>query len=436
MRLKAYLSSYLLFLCVLFVVVATVSTFTTRNHISMLQDKSVRDYQTISASLTRDIAVAFGNAGGFGPGFDKALDTLISGYARYYHGYHIELSLTEKQEEQEAESAFIQREQAYFISITGTIRVTNQFYQLAYSLNITENIEALREIQRMLLLLSLAFSTLTALGFYVILRRIFKPIGIIAESSMEIANGNYGERIHITGRNELSEMATSFNKMADEIEVQIAGKQQFIDNFTHEIRSPLTSIYGYAEYLQKTPYDEDATIKATQTIMDEARHINMIADSLLKLATLRHYEPVKTTLSTQQLFDDVRQMLGTEANLICKADVSTIEGQEDLLKSLIINLCTNAIGAGATDIVLATTKADTGCVSLSIADNGCGISPDDLTKITEPFYRVDKSRSREQGGVGLGLALCKQIVEAHGAVMHIDSTLGVGTTVEITFTTP
>jgi signal transduction histidine kinase len=294
----------------------------------------------------------------------------------------------------------------------------------------------LRNIQLMLLIFSLLFSALTALGLYIILLRIFKPINIVANSSKNIANGNYGERIHISGNNELSAMAANFNKMAEEIEMQIMGKQQFIDNFTHEIRSPLTSIYGYAEYLQKAPYGEDTTIKATQTIMDEANHIKMIATSLLKLATLRNYAPIKTEISIPQLFDNVRRTLNTEKNLVCKNEIDTMEGQEDLIISLLINLCTNAIRAGATDIYLEATESQAGGIVLSVTDNGCGISSDDLTRITEPFYRVDKARSREQGGAGLGLTLCKQIAEAHGAIMQIESILGKGTTVKITFTTP
>lgn len=450
MKLKAFLSSYLLFLCVLFVIIATVSTYMSRSQIDMLQDKSAREYQTISASLTRDIAVTFGNSGGFNPSFDVALDTLIRGYVRYYSRYNIELSLTELHEEQESEISFVQHEQGYFIRITGTIRVAYRFYRLDYYLNITENMEDLRNIQHMLLILSLAFSILTAFGLYIILLRIFKPINIVTNSSKKIASGNYGERINISGNNELSAMAASFNKMADEIELQIVGKQQFIDNFTHEIRSPLTSIYGYAEYLQKAPYDEETTTKATQTIMDEANHIKMIATSLLKLATLRNYSPVKTEIYIPQLFDDVCKTLNTEINVACKNEVDTMKGQGDLIKSLIMNLCTNAIRANSTDIFLEATKSQTGNVTLSVSDNGCGISSDDLTKITEPFYRVDKSRRREQpwsfpsgtawdgslGGVGLGLTLCKQIAEAHGAKMHIDSILGEGTTVKIIFTTP
>jgi len=436
MRLKAFLSSYILFLCVLFVVVATISTYMTRSQMALLQDKSIREYHTITASLTRDIAVTYGNTGDLEQSFDLALDSLIRGYSRYYHKYNIQLSLFELYEEQEAEISLIRQESDHFINITGTIRVANRLYQLDYYQNITENIEELRNIQRIILLLSLAFSALTAFGLYFILLRIFQPISIVANSSKKIAAGDYSERIPISSNNELSAMAEDFNKMAEEIEMQIVGKQQFIDNFAHEIRSPLTSIYGYAEYLQKAPYDEDITTKSTQTIMDEANYMKMTADSLLKLATLRNYTPVNETIHIPQLFAEVRQTLNPEINLMCKNDIDSMEGQEDLIKSLLINLCTNAIHAGSTEIFLEATHSPTNNVELSVTDNGCGISSDDLKRITEPFYRVDKSRSRAQGGTGLGLALCKQIAEVHRAVMHIESVFGEGTRVKITFATP
>jgi len=409
----------------------------THSQMNMLREKSAREYQTISAGLTRDISILYGQHGGFSQRFSDALDSFMRGYARYYSRHNIDISLTHLYEPPtaDAEIAFIQREQEHLIHIVGTIRISHQFYQLDYYLNITETINDLRNIQHILLGLSIVFSTVTAVGLYIILSRIFLPISIVASTSKKIAGGNYGERIHIAGNNELADMAKSFNTMAAEVESQIVGKQQFIDNFSHEMRSPLTSIYGYAEYLQKTPYDEAQTYEATQTIMDEANHLKTIAESLLKLATLRNYSPVKADISIPQLFGDLCQTFGSQANFNCKIDSETLQAQEDLIRSLLINLCTNSIKAGATDITLEATKQANSTV-ISIADNGCGIAPEDLARITEPFYRVDKARSRAQGSVGLGLTLCKQIVEAHGGTMRIESRIKEGTTVTITFTNP
>jgi signal transduction histidine kinase len=237
--------------------------------------------------------------------------------------------------------------------------------------------------------------------------------------------------------------------MAERIEEQIklleeeaASKQQFIDNFAHEIRTPLTSIYGYAEYIQKAPLDEHGVIDSTQSIINEANHMKRIADSLLKLATLRNFTLTKSAISIPHLFEDVEQtlksaLLEKDILLICRYDIETLEGQEDLIKSLLLNLCSNSIKfctPSSGRIFLEATVKDDKTV-LSVTDNGCGISREELSKITEPFYRADKARSREQGGAGLGLALCKQIAELHGAEMSIESSTGVGTSVKITFTT-
>ena len=431
MRLRAFLSSYLLFLVVLFIIVTAMSTFMTRSQTNMLREKSLRDYQTISASFSRGISVLYGTSGGFNQNFDMALDNLIRGYSRYYNAYNIELTLTEVDKEILPEISFINDNTGHFIHVTGNIRIVDRIYRFDYFLDITENMTELRSVQNMILLLSLAFSVITAIGLYFILLRIFKPIKIVTNSSKKIADGNYDERIQISGSNELSVMADNFNTMAEEIEVQITGKQQFIDNFTHEIRSPLTSIYGYAEYLQKAPYDEETTLTATQTIMDEANHIKMIATSLLNLATLRDYSPINTEISISALFDDIKNMFGNDVEILCENSIDVIEGQEDLIKSLITNLCTNSMRADAQSITLRAVKAQSGKPIVSIIDNGCGISSDDLLKITEPFYRVDKARSRQQGGAGLGLTLCKKIAEVHGAKLKIESIVNVGTTVSI-----
>jgi len=453
-RLKAFLSTYLLFLFVLFSIVGTVSVYMTRSQMNMLREQSISEYQRIVASLTRNIVVLYDMNGGFGTSFSIEVDSLVRGYSMYYSRYDIHIALTEAYEPvlPYSEILFVRQDTAHLIHISGGLPEPFEFFRIDYQFNFTENILELRSIQRVILTFAIGFSIITAFGLYFILVRIFRPLSIVAGTSKKIANGNYRERISIKGENELSEMAESFNQMAGEIEKQIRvleaeaiGKQQFVDNFAHEIRSPLTSIYGYAEYIQKTPLDDDEMIDSTQTIMDEASHMKKIANSLLELATLRNYTPVKTEIIISELFEDICQTLqkplqDENIKLVCKKDTDILIGQEDLIKSLLLNLCHNAIRAVADSneshpqICLQATQKNNHRV-ISVTDNGCGISAEDIAKITEPFYRVDKVRNREQGGTGLGLTLCKQIAEAHGAEMAIESAIGIGTTVEITFTT-
>jgi len=176
--------------------------------------------------------------------------------------------------------------------------------------------------------------------------------------------------------------------------------------------------------------------------MNRARYLQEIANSLLQLAMLRDYTPDKAKIRVRYLFDDISQTVKAQVEdvgvkLICKPDADVLEGQEDLIKSLMLNLCLNALKACTPNkgVIYMEAKSENHSITLSVTDNGCGIPSDSLAKVTEPFYRVDKARNRKEGGAGLGLALCRKIAEAHGAEMIVKSTVGVGTTVKITFTT-
>lgn len=451
MRLKTFLATYLLFLCILYASLGVVSVYLSNSQADMLKEKSIGEYKTIAASLVRDIAVIYGRDVNFG----ESVYSLVNGYARYYGGYNIKIALTEYSSfENEGETRgyneilFINQGQEHFINITGTLPEPFQHFILDYSLNITKNVEDMKGIQGILLIFAVIFSVVTAFTLHFILSRIFKPLTIVANSSKKIANGQYNERIFIKGKNEISSMAVNFNRMAEEIEKQIhyleeeaVVKQQFADNLAHEIRTPLTSIYGYAEYMQKASLNEEEIIESSQYIMDEAGHMSKIANSLLELATLRNYTPIKNEISIPRLFDDISRSM---ENLLRKQNVrldyhntaDILFGQEDLIKSLFLNLCSNAVKACAPDVGVIHMNAEKQGegIIISVSDNGRGIPEGSISHITEPFYRIDKARSREHGGAGLGLALCKQIVESHNAEMTIESFVGKGTTIKITFT--
>jgi len=463
MRTKTFLAAYLLFLGILFTSLGIVSFHMTNSTVYMLQEKSTREFQTITISIARDIAAMYARFQG-GTDFHTAVSQVIDGYALWHN---IELDLTHAlytDENRDAIVSFIQQDGRHFISITGRLpNPIEETYSLTYLLDITDNITEMQQIQRVLWITSIIVSLVAAVFLYIILIRIFKPLEIVSSASRQIAYGQYGKRIPVKGRNELASMATAFNRMAEQIERQIhlleneaQQKQQFVDNFAHEIRTPLTSIYGYAEYLQKATLSEDELIESSGYIMSEAAHMKNIANSLLELATLRNYKPNNASISIVELFEDVKQSLykplkerGVKlllpqldvtqdlvgAEVICNTFAPNLIGQPDLIKTLLLNLCTNAITSctSGVGVVYMSAITEGGRVVLTVSDNGCGISKDNLHKVAEPFFRVDKVRSRGQGGVGLGMALCKQIAEVHGASMTIESAIGVGTTIKVTF---
>jgi len=474
MRIKTFMATYLLFLGILFSSVGIVSVYLNNSQMNMLREKSVSQYQTIAASLTRDIAVLYGRYHEpilpilvseldgvqsriyaehplMGARFLDAVDTLMRGYARYYarQNIYIAINTLNISGYAQPEVSFVNHEGEHFIDIIGTIRGPFGYLQLDYSLDITENISNMQGIQGALMISAIAFSVIAALALHFILLSIFRPLSIVTKASRKIADGQFGERIGIKGKNEIARVAYDFNKMAEKVESQITfleeeavNKQQFVDNFAHEIRTPLTSIYGYAEYLQKASLDEQEVIESAEYIMGEAIHMKNIANSLLELATLRNYVPIKNEISISTLFDDISQTMEKSLRehnirLICDSDSDIVYGQEDLIRSLLLNLCSNALKAcpPGDGVIWLDAKETQNGVAISVTDNGRGIPKENLAKITEPFYRVDKSRSREHGGTGLGLALCRQIAEAHGAEMAVNSAIGAGTMIQITFTT-
>jgi len=444
MRLKIYLATYLLFIAILFASLGIVSAYMTNSQINMYTDKCIREFHTISNSLWRDISRLAGH--------DQEIAILVDGYIVYYRQQNIVIEVTDMSHSgamagSGATVVYTTREGSQYIHISGMLPTPVSHFRLDYFYNISAYMEAMRGIQNILLIVCIVFSVITGFALYFITASVFKPLYVVSKATQTIAGGQYSERIHIKGKNELSQVADDFNQMAQQIQSQIntlekvaADKQQFIDNFAHEIRTPLTSIFGNAEYMQRAVLDEGETIELTQLIMNNSTHMKQIANSLLQLATLRDYTPVIREISINRLFDEVGKTMYDSlyekgVRITYKIEAGAIWGQEDLIKSLLLNLCYNAVKAceaGRGIIELGAIQHEQG-VALYVRDNGSGISPEHLPKLTEPFFRVDKARSREHGGVGLGLTLCKQIADVHGAKLAAESALGVGTQVIVDF---
>jgi len=448
MRLKTYIAAYVLFLGIIFTSIGIVSTHMTNSTSYMLQEKAAREFQTITTSLAHALAPMYARFPE-GPDLHGVINHVFIGLVHYYQQHNIELRLTRIAEENigDAVLAIFRAEEGHFISINGNLPYPFRNYQLSYLLDITDSIADLQEIHYFLWVTSIIVSLIAAVLLYAILLRIFKPLEIVVKTVELIADGQYGQQITVKGRSELAAVAVAFNRMSAQIENQILlledeaeRKQQFVDNFAHEIRTPLTSIYGYAEFLQKSILSEGDLIESAEYIMSEANHMKKVANSLLELATLRDYEPKISQVYIPELFNEINQSLENllqerQAVLQTQAFAPYMLGQPDLVKSLLLNLCTNAIsscepGEGIIRLC-ATISADE--VIITVEDNGCGIPANKLRKVTEPFFRVDTARNRDQGGVGLGLALCKQIAYVHGAKMTIASTQGVGTMVRLSF---
>ena len=295
-----------------------------------------------------------------------------------------------------------------------------------------------------------AVAVLFAAGLYAVLCRMNRPLGALTRSARAMAGGDYSVKIGQTARrDELGELARTLEDLADKVTAQLdelaleaQTKQALVDDLSHEMRTPLTAIGGYAEYIQRADLSPDELAEATETIRFESQRLLNLSDQLVRLSVIRHDPPQPEAVPVRALMRRAaRAVVPKAARRHIKMGIArggeglAVWAQPDLVESLLVNLCDNGVKAceAGGRVTLAAGAGPGGAVWLRVRDTGRGMSPEALARIGQPFYRADKARSRAEGGAGLGVALCRAIVEAHGATLHYDSEPGQGTTATVTF---
>jgi signal transduction histidine kinase len=214
-------------------------------------------------------------------------------------------------------------------------------------------------------------------------------------------------------------------------------QEEFMGGLAHELKTPMTSIIGYADLLRGHELSESDRRDAADYIFMEGRRLEVLSLKLLDLIVLKKRDFVMLPISIKTIVNDTAALLKPalekrDTRLLCDCDNGVCMIEPDLFMSLLLNLIDNARKAldGGGDIIIRSRTADNIC-RIFVIDNGRGIPSDELNKIRDAFYRVDKSRSRSQGGVGLGLRLCDEIAALHGGEISFESEPGKGTTVTV-----
>lgn len=298
--------------------------------------------------------------------------------------------------------------------------------------------------------ISVVSSFIIALCLYIIMSLLTIRIAKLNNAVKEIEKGNYSVRINNLGNDEIGNLAQSFNKMVysvenniDEIKRVSENRKNFIHDITHEIRTPLTSIIGYSSLIRSGRIsDLNTIIEYNNKIYEEGNYLNLISQRLidiilldgkkLKMEKLNLTQSIAKAINTiQDSYNDV-----TFINNI-KEDNILLESDEVLLHSLIMNILKNAaIACKDKPVKVVETlliKDLNNNILLKIKDNGKGMSEEQLQKVTEPFYTLNKDRNRKSSGIGLGLPLCIKICEVLNSELKIESQLGEGTVVTIKF---
>lgn len=279
---------------------------------------------------------------------------------------------------------------------------------------------------------------------FIVSKLLLRRIVMLTKTTKLISDGNLSERVPVDGQDELALLSENFNYMADSLEEKIRElkdeakrKEDFVAAFSHELKTPLTSIIGYSDLMSRSDLSEEERHICANYIFSEGKRLETLSLRLLDLIVLKNHTLMPKPVNIKFLLDNVAELLSPQLTasgieLVCDVQKAVIPMEAELMETVFINLLDNSRKAveGSGKIVLnGQMRGDEYVVT--ITDSGKGMEAKELSKITEAFYMVDKSRSRKQGGVGLGLAICKEILLLHGFDISFDSTVNVGTTVTI-----
>ncbi len=282
-------------------------------------------------------------------------------------------------------------------------------------------------------------------AIYINTRRTTKPISEMIEAMGRYAKGDFSQHVNIdSSTSDMEEMGFALNKMVDELAVDNEAKKSFVANVSHELKTPMTTISGFVDGILDGTIPPEKEKEYLSTVSSEVKRLSRLVVSMLNLSKIESGEvkiqPVKYNLSSQilEILIAMEQRI-SEKNISIEgldeiADVKVF-ADRDLLHQAVYNLLDNAVkftDENGTISVFAS-KSDA-YVTVTMRNTGAGLSKEDISRIFERFYKVDKSRSFDVKGVGLGLYIVKTIINMHGGMIYADSKEGEYT--EFTFTVP
>jgi len=289
----------------------------------------------------------------------------------------------------------------------------------------------------------------SALAALLMARSLARPLQQVTEAAEAISRGNYEPSLQIDSPDEVHRLAESFNNMASQVQASQQSQRDFVANVSHDLKTPLTAIRGFAQaILDGTAQSEDGYRRAAEIVKDEAERMTRLVESLLALAKISadkdrsSWIEVDLAALVRSCVDQLA-IVAQQKQVRFQLDLRPtprVHGSPDRLAQVLTNLLDNAVKhtPAGSEIFVATAvnvarrgSLGRAQVSVSITDAGPGIPPQDISRIFERFYQVDKSRARHHGS-GLGLAIAKEIVEAHGGTIRVENQTGAGARFSVT----
>jgi len=298
------------------------------------------------------------------------------------------------------------------------------------------------EFHRIRMVTGLTFLFSSIVGTIIILivvRGIVKPIKRLSTASKEVAKGNFDIEVKVKSKDEIGQLTADFNLMTKELKNIDFLRKDFVSNVSHEFKTPITSIKGFAKLIRDGQLSKDQMDEYSEIIVDESQRLSLLSSNLLKLSELDS-KIIRGEATGFSLDEQIRKAIlilevqwsKKEIEFDIELEEATITGDEHLLQEVWLNLIQNAIKfSNQKGIIKIGLYKKSDKIKVEISDNGIGIADEDKERIFERFYKGDKSRSKE--GNGLGLVIVKKIVELSNGKIDFESHLGKGTsfTVEL-----
>lgn len=338
-----------------------------------------------------------------------------------------------------------------YLSITGSSIIGSSEIKLNTMRDVGFLYESKANSLHLFTIVFLIMIAATAIASLVSAYILTRPLSRLSKATKEIATNKFESRSQVRTDDEIGDLSKDFDMMASEIERNVNEmksmlnrQKSFMGSFAHEIKTPMTSVIGYSDLIRQGLIADSDKELAAQYVFNEGKRLELLSTKLLELFLVEdgkiEASPRDPSLLIEDILSPLKGPFALEGiELMWNLDSYRIEIDEALFRSLVINFVENskrALSETKNPKIFVKGTIRKSWYEISVTDNGQGIPKNDLSRITEEFYRVDKARSRKSGGAGLGLALCQRIVRAHNGSLAIESSIGKGTCVRARFPKP
>ena len=392
----------------------------TRTYLNLMAEKVNREFGAFIAVMDRNWNVMTNSQTAYDedPGFVESLngDEITDAFEQILAGETIRL----RSEEGEAPTFTVGVPFMMDDTVTGAVFIRTKAQRIESGLS---------EILGRTALLAGAVALLSGIAVFLFVRRRMKPLRQLETAAAAIAEGDFSVQVdEKKGDRELRELSGAFNTMTRKLQGVEEGRREFVANVSHELRSPITSIRGFAEGMADDVIPEEDRPKYLRLVADESKRLSALIDELLALSRLERddVKPDMTTFDVNEMLRRavIRRMNDLEKKKIdvsCEfeEDSCMVRADSDRIEQVVINLLDNAIKfTPEGGKISLESAAGNGVAEITVRDSGCGIAPEDREKIFDRFFTVDRAHTAGKG-TGLGLSICKRIMEMHGQTIRL-----------------